>query len=236
MLLSVGVNVALSIYLAHVARLSDSLALKARAAHVRTDVFTSAGVLAGLALVRLTGKLWIDPAAAIVVAALILRTAAGIIQEAFSPLIDARLPEEDEAAIVELLEGDPHVLGYHKLRTRKSGSQRHADVHVQIDDNYTLVQAHDVAEDIEDKIRAALPAISINIHIEPYHAELRHQREAHGAPDAGVETAPPDDAGKVDEGPVRPATTNPPQTGHGARKSDPPGNARLFPTGKHTRQ
>jgi divalent metal cation (Fe/Co/Zn/Cd) transporter len=79
-----------------------------------------------------------------------------------------------------VLETHPGVLSYHKLRTRKAGPQRHADVHVQIDDNCTLVEAHTLTEQLEDRIRATLSGININIHIEPYLDELRHQQEVHG--------------------------------------------------------
>lgn len=190
MAISVLANVLLSRHLAKVADETDSPALHADAAHLRTDVITSVGVLVGLALARATGKAWIDPAAALFVAALILIAAIRLMKDALAPLLDTRLPEQDQAAIREKLELDDRVLGYHKLRTRKSGSQRHADVHVQIDDNCTLVQAHDLAEELEDKIRKSLPGVFINIHIEPYYAEMRHQQEAHGQLSSNVTLGP----------------------------------------------
>jgi cation diffusion facilitator family transporter len=234
MLLSVGINVALSRHLLRVASESDSLALKAKAAHVWADVLTGAGVFIGLALVKLTGRQWIDSAAAIAVALLILRTGWSVMIEAFSPLLDARLPAQDEAAIRRVLEEDPRVLGYHKLRTRKSGSQRHADVHVQIDDFVTLIEAHDVAEELEDRIRAALPAISINIHIEPYHMELRHQREAHGADVSDAEAAPEGDENESAPHTAQPGPADPPRTGPGAQDTGSPGIAQPFLFRKQT--
>ena len=170
----------LSQYLRRVAQETDSLALEADARHLRTDVVTSVGVAVGLALVRLTGRAWFDPALALCVSLLILHTGYKLGHDALHPLLDARLPVEEEAAIQEVLETHPGVLSYHKLRTRKAGSQRHADVHVQIDDNCSLVEAHALTEQLEDGIRAALSGININIHIEPYLAELRHQQEVHG--------------------------------------------------------
>jgi cation diffusion facilitator family transporter len=180
--LSVVVNIVMSRYLFRVADETDSQALHADAEHLRTDVLTSFGVFVGLLLVRLTGQAWLDPAAALCVALVIIFVAFSLIHKAYHLLIDTRLPPGEEARIRDLLEADPRVLGYHKLRTRKSGSHRHADVHVQIDDDYTLVAAHDISEELEDRIREALPSTNINIHIEPYRAELRHQHEAHGAP------------------------------------------------------
>lgn len=180
--LSVVVNIVMSRYLFRVAGETDSQALHADAEHLRTDVVTSLGVFIGLALVRVTGNAWLDPVTALLVALVIMFTAFRLTHDAYHLLLDMRLPPEEEAKIHDLLEADPRVLGYHKLRTRKSGSHRHADVHVQVDDDYTLIEAHDISEELEDRIREALPSTHINIHIEPYRAELRHQHEAHGAP------------------------------------------------------
>lgn len=173
-------NLFLSRYLKKVGRETDSPALEADGEHLYTDVVTSAGVFVGLVLTRIWHFAWLDPVAGLAVALLILRTAWKLFRASMKPLLDARLPEAEEKRITNILEGDARVLGYHKLRTRKSGSQRHADVHVMIDDDCTLVQAHDLTEELEDSIRSALPDININIHIEPYHHEMRHQREAHG--------------------------------------------------------
>ncbi len=180
MVFSATVNVFLSRHLLRVARQTDSLALEADAKHLRTDVVTSVGVAVGLLLAHLTGRAWFDPLTALFVSLLILYTGYKLGHEAMHPLLDARLPVEEEAVIQEVLETHPKVLSYHKLRTRKSGSQRHIDVHVLMDDNSTLLEAHDISEELEDHIRAALADTHINIHIEPYHAEMRHQQEAHG--------------------------------------------------------
>lgn len=180
--LSVLVNIFMSRYLFRIAEATDSQALYADAEHLRTDVLTSLGVFAGLGLVSLTGKAYFDPLTALLVSLAIMHAAFRLTHNAYHLLLDMRLPPEEEARIRDLLEADNRVLGYHKLRTRKSGSHRHADVHVQIDDSYTLVEAHDISEELEDHIRESLPSIYINIHIEPYYAEMRHQHEAHGAP------------------------------------------------------
>jgi len=178
--ISAATNFGLSRYLARVARETDSLALQADAEHLTTDVYTSVGVFVGLVLARLTHLSWIDPVAGLGVAILIIHTGYRLTRHSMKPLLDARLPSEEEQRIKDILNHDARVLGYHKLRTRKSGSQRHADVHVLIDDASTLLEAHDLTEELEDHVRTTLPDININIHIEPYHAEMQHQREAHG--------------------------------------------------------
>ena len=173
-------NFLISRHLGKVAAETDSLALQADAEHLRTDVVTSVGVLIGLALARITGLAWFDPVTGLCVALLIIHTAYVLVRHAMNPLLDARLPSHEEELIKNILNKDERVLGYHKLRTRKSGSQRHADVHVHLDDHMPLVEAHSVTEELEDGIRTAFPNININIHIEPYQEEMRHQVEAHG--------------------------------------------------------
>ena len=180
MAISALTNFLLSRHLKRVARETDSLALEADAEHLQADVLTSVGVFVGLALARVTHLAWLDPVAGLCVALLIVHTAYKLTRHSMKPLLDARLPMEEEERIKNILNHDSRVLGYHKLRTRKSGSQRHADVHVLIDDESTLVEAHNLSEELEDGVRTALPDININIHIEPYHAEMRHQQEVHG--------------------------------------------------------
>ena len=177
---SVVVNFFISRYLRKVGKETDSQALLADAEHLNVDVLAAAGVLLGLALAQLAGQTWLDPAAALGVAMLIFRAAWGLSVEAMQPLMDARLPLGEERQVRGVLNGDPRVLGYHKLRTRKSGSQRHVDVHVQLEDHMTLLEAHQVTEDLEDEIRKLLPMLLINIHVEPYLAEMQHQLEVHG--------------------------------------------------------
>jgi len=182
MFVSVTVNALVARHLFIAARRTDSLALEADAEHLRTDVYTSAGVLAGLALTAITGWGWLDPVAALAVALLIVRAAWRLTRSAYAPLMDSRLPGEDEGVVRAVLESEPRVMGYHKLRTRKSGSHRHVDAHVLLDDDMSLVEAHDLTEALEDRIRAELPNAEITLHTEPYRAEALHQHEKHGGP------------------------------------------------------
>lgn len=180
MAISIVVNIMVSRYLFRIAEETDSLALHADAEHLRSDIYTSVGVLFGLIMVHFTKKPALDPFVALLIALFIMRTAFRLSHDAYHLLLDTRLPLDEEHKILDILDAESLVLGYHKLRTRKSGSARHADIHVQVDDNSTLIEAHDLTEELEDRIRASLPEININIHIEPYYAELQHQREKHG--------------------------------------------------------
>ena len=178
--LSLVVNFFICRHLRRVGRETDSLALLADAEHLNVDVLTAAGVLVGLGLAQWTGKAWLDPATALVVAVLVLRGAWNLSVEALQPLLDARLPVGEEQLIRDLLDEDERVLGYHKLRTRKSGSQRHVDVHVQLDDDTPLLQAHQITEELEDAFRRVLPGAAVTIHVEPFLAEMEHQLCVHG--------------------------------------------------------
>ena len=173
---SAVVNAVVSRRLLKVGRETDSPALAADGHHLQTDVLTSVGVLAGLILVQVTGKLWWDSVAALGVSFLILQVGFRLAREAVLTLSDAALPPDEEAALTALLTAHPDVRGFHKLRTRKSGSHRHVDVHVQIADTHTFVEAHRLTEELEDQLRSALPNLHPIIHIEPEEEEARHQQ------------------------------------------------------------
>ena len=175
------INVIVSRHLLRVGRETDSPALVADGHHLQTDVLTSLGVLVGLILVRETGLAWWDSVAALGVSVLILRVGVGLAGDAMRTLADIALPPDEEQTLTRVLEAHPNVLSFHKLRTRKSGSHRHVDVHVLIADTHTFVEAHRLTEDLEDELRAALPNLHPIIHIEPYEDEVQHQRERHGA-------------------------------------------------------
>lgn len=179
MAVSAVANIGVSIYLFRVARATDSLALEADAEHLRTDVYTSMGVLGGLILVKTTGLAIMDPIVAMLVALMILHAAYRLSAEALGPLVDAQLPPGDIEALLAEIRSEPRVLGYHKLRTRKSGSSRYVDAHVQMDDDMSLLAAHQLTEELEDRIRARLPGTEVTLHTEPFRDEERHQLEQH---------------------------------------------------------
>jgi cation diffusion facilitator family transporter len=151
------------------ARRTESAALEADGAHLRTDVYTSAGVMIGLIIVKLTGVTWIDPAAAIAVALLILYTAYGLIASSGRVLLDETLPESELEVVrncVRQHRGDL-IVGYHHLRARRAGSRRHIDLHITVDERMSIGEAHDVAEHIEADLRQCLANVDVLVHVEP---------------------------------------------------------------------
>ena len=156
---STVVNLGVSTWLFRRARETQSAALEGDAAHLRTDAYTSAGVLVGLALVQITGAEWLDPVVALVIAGAIVVTGLRIVVRAWGVLVDEALPDTELEAIRETIEGfaGRGVVGYHQLRTRRAGARRYVDLHVQFESGTSLEDAHGTAHALQDEIEARLP-------------------------------------------------------------------------------
>jgi cation diffusion facilitator family transporter len=161
-------NAACATLMLRAAREHRSIVLEADARHLFADVWTTAGVLAGLVLVHFTGWLRIDALVALAVAAQILWTGWSLIGRSFQGLMDRAVPEEDLAAIVEVLAtlrtrgGD-----YHALRTRVAGAKSFVDVHILVPGKMSVQEGHDLAEALENAIHARLPHVEVLTHLEP---------------------------------------------------------------------
>ncbi|MBW2458749.1 MAG: cation transporter, partial [Deltaproteobacteria bacterium] len=175
MLLSSVVNIFVSRQLFKVGEETDSIALKADAWHLRTDVYTSAGVMVGLGLIWLgsilwpgTALHWIDPVAAIAVALLIIKAAYDLTRDSARDLLDAKLPEEEDEWIRTFIANHEGVArGTHDFRTRKSGAHRFVEFHVLVPSGMTVVQAHDDTAALSDGIKKKFPGAAVTIHIDP---------------------------------------------------------------------
>lgn len=168
-------NLMISKKLFKVGKETDSAALMADGWHLRTDVWTSAGVAVGLAFYMAGRWLfpelnleWIDPVIAIGVAGLIIKTAWKLTSEAVTYLLDASLPEEEEKIITLIINNmNPQVLNFHNFKTRKAGSERFVEFHLVVNKDLTVKQAHDICDDITQKIKMELPKTEVMIHTEP---------------------------------------------------------------------
>ncbi len=168
MAFSVVVNFVVSRYLFKVAKAEDSIALEADAHHLSTDVYTSLGVTFGLFLVWFTGWQIIDPLMAIAVALLIGRIGWKLTRDASRHLMDYRLPEPEVDQIREILDTETRIQSWHDLRTRKSGSYRHIDLHIVLRSDSSLMEAHEIADDLERRISNRLNAAHVVIHTDPF--------------------------------------------------------------------
>jgi cation diffusion facilitator family transporter len=180
---SIVANLLVSTILLRQARAHDSPALEGDAAHLRTDALTSAGVLAGLALVQITGIVAFDSITALIVAAAIVTAGIRIIRRSSGVLVDEALPDAEmdriEAAIAAAR--TPEVAGYHKLRARRAGSRRYIDLHVQYRAGTSLERAHELAHQMRAEIEADLRRAEVLIHAEP-ETSLRDPGRARDGP------------------------------------------------------
>jgi cation diffusion facilitator family transporter len=179
---SVIANLVVSTVLARQAKLHDSLALEGDAAHLRTDAMTSAGVLFGLVLVKVTGNAAFDSITALAVAAAIVVAGVRIVRRSSGVLVDEALPDEEmdriEAAIAAARTKE--VAGYHKLRARRAGSRRYIDLHVQYRSGTSLERAHELAHALRDSIEATIPRAEVLIHVEPETSLREIERDRSG--------------------------------------------------------
>jgi len=168
MALSALANYLVSRHLLGVAAKTDSVALEADALHLRTDVYTSAGVLGGLAAIKLTGIALLDPIIAMAVALMIIKAAWDLTKTAFFHILDVKLPEDEEALIHDAMgRYAGRFIEYHKLRTRKSGHIRHIDMHLVVPKQMTVEAGHTLSHQITANIEHCLPYSHILVHIEP---------------------------------------------------------------------
>lgn len=161
------VNLIISLSLLSISKKTNSIALEADAMHLLTDVFTSAGVLLGLLLLKFTGIRIIDPITAVLVAVLIIKTSIDLINKAMIDLVDSKLPDDDILKIEEVLKSYTEVENYHSLKTRKSGNKREINVHVHFNKDISLFEAHSICDSIENHISSLLPGSDVIIHAEP---------------------------------------------------------------------
>ena len=147
---------------------TGSPGLVADSLHFATDVYTNAGILGSLLVYRFTGWAWLDPGVALLVGVYILVAAARLLLESIHDLMDRTLPEETVELVRRIIdEHRPMVIGFHDLRTRRSGSEKHVDFHVVVCREYKLEDAHRVADHLEKEVRLALGNAHVVTHIDP---------------------------------------------------------------------
>jgi len=162
------INFATARMLMTVGRRYNSIALEADAHHLFTDVWTSVGVILGVALTWLTDWLWLDPAIALLVAANIVWIGWQLLHRSAAGLMDVSLPDEKLKAVNAVLDGYRlHGLEFHALRTRQAGTRTFVTLHVMVPGDWTVQAGHDWSERIESDIRQTVPNAHVTTHLEP---------------------------------------------------------------------
>lgn len=145
-----------------------SITLEASGQHLMTDVWTSVGVVGAVGAVALTGWQWLDPVAALLVSAHILWIGWGLVRRSALGLLDTALPSEDlERIRLVLAEYEAEGIQFHALRTRTAGQRSFISMHVLVPGGWSVQRGHDLAEDVEGRIRGRIPGSTVFTHLEP---------------------------------------------------------------------
>ena len=166
MVFSIVLTMALLTFQRHVIAKTNSTAIKADALHYRTDVLVNASVILALWL-SIQGWAGFDALFAIGIAFYILWSAWGIVVHAFDHLMDRELPDDDREKITNIAIAHEDVRGLHDLRSRRSGTATFIQLHLELDDDLRLLEAHRISDEVEFSIQKSFPSAEIIIHIDP---------------------------------------------------------------------
>ena len=159
-------NFFVSRHLYKIAKKTDSIALEADALHLKTDIYTSAGVAVGLILIYVTKIRVIDPIVAILVALLILRESYELLNRAYKPLLDTAISEKELKVVEKCIRESNYT--FHDLKSRQSGRQRFVEFHLVMPGELPLKDVHQKCDEIEELIKSKISYININIHVETH--------------------------------------------------------------------
>jgi ferrous-iron efflux pump FieF len=167
LLLAIMMTAALLGFQRVVVRRTGSIAIRADSLHYRSDLLMNLAVIAALILIEATGRPIIDPLIGLGVVLVLLYSAFRVGRHALDMLMDRELPAEARARIRKLALGHPRAHNVHDLRTRRAGSDVFIELHLELDADLNLEQAHDITHEVETRIRAAFPEADILVHQEP---------------------------------------------------------------------
>lgn len=167
MIIAIILTSLLVFYQRYVVKQTQSLAISADSLHYLSDMYANIGVLISLNISTLFGWNRLDAIVGAGIAGYILYTSWSIARRALDVLMDRELPDEERLRITELVLKDPRVWGVHDLRTRSSGLQEFIQMHLDMDENLSLIEAHDIAADVEAALQKAFPKAEIIIHQDP---------------------------------------------------------------------
>ena len=162
-------NIFVSSVLFRVAKKTDSISLFADGEHLRTDVYSSLGVMLGLIIIKLTGIYILDPIIAILVAIFIFKAGYSISKETLNNLLDGSLPPSDIKTIENIIDSykNNQVIGYKNLKARRCGPSIDIELTVLFPPDMPIIKCHDICDEIEELMGQKLKNVTIMIHSEP---------------------------------------------------------------------
>ncbi|MFT4518343.1 MAG: ferrous-iron efflux pump FieF [Halioglobus sp.] len=166
MVISIVATLLLLAFQNHVIRQTGSTAIKADALHYRTDLLVNGSVILALWL-SVQGWAGFDALFALGIAAYILYSAWEIVRQSLDHLMDRELPDAEREQIAAIVEAHEDVRGMHDLRSRQAGTSIFVQLHLELDDHLTLMQAHKISDEVEWRLQETLPGAEIIIHIDP---------------------------------------------------------------------
>jgi cation diffusion facilitator family transporter len=163
------INLGAALVLIRAGKRHDSITLEADGKHLMTDVWTSAGVIVGVALVYLTGWMRLDPLVALAVALHIIWTGVGLVRRSVAGLLDAAIGHEEQKEVTRIFNeySRRYAVKFHAFRTRRAGVRRFMSFHLLVPDEWSVARAHQLSEEIEERIRSLVPNSGVLVHIEP---------------------------------------------------------------------
>ena len=162
------VNLGVARVLLRAGRKHQSITLEADAHHLIADVWTSVGVVLGVSAAALTGWHRLDPVVALLVAVNVMRLGVSLMRRSMLGLLDTGLPGDIRGKIMAILEArSAEGVRYHALRTRQAGARRFISFHILVPGQWSVQRGHDLLEEIEEQVRAAVPNSSVDTHLEP---------------------------------------------------------------------
>jgi cation diffusion facilitator family transporter len=174
MLISTVVNFFVSQKLFSVAEENESLAAEADAWHLRTDVYTSLGVMAALTIITIAewffsaaNIYWVDSLAAFIVAIMITKSAWELVIKSAKDLFDVSLPHNEVAIVENIVESNDDIAGFHALKTRKAGNKRFVEFHIFVNSQMTVYESHRITGLLKTEIASELDNATVIIHVEP---------------------------------------------------------------------
>lgn len=175
-LFSIGLTAALVWYQRRVVKLTGSPAIAADSLHYQTDLYMNAAILVAM-LLNFYGMAYADALFAIGIALYILYSAVVMFWEAMQALLDKALPKDEVEQIWAIVNAQPNIISIHDLKTRRAGAVRFIQLHLEMRDELTLMQAHDISDELEQKLLAAFPQSEVIIHQEPTSVVQQEEQE-----------------------------------------------------------
>jgi cation diffusion facilitator family transporter len=173
MVISIITSIFLSRHLRRVAKATGSTAIDASAQNISADVYSAAGVLLGLLMVRFTRLVILDPIIALIMAGFVLKAGREVTIRAIHELIDHALPKEEQEILNNCLKvHNTQIVEYHSVRSRRAGNERFIDLHIVMQRNISFEKVHAMCDHLEQDIKDKITSANVIIHAEPCNSEI----------------------------------------------------------------